>query len=264
MAALASGHTDAEEGLIAALTVLTTMIGTPGGSTRPGWWLPSDGHASTAHPATSGRAETGMAHGIAGPLAFLSAAASAGWTVPNQTSAISFCAEWLLTWQNPDLHTWPPHITGDELDDEQPAIAPGRRDAWCYGSPGISRALHLAAQALQDRRFLTVADSSLAALANRPGGRWDTHGSTLCHGYSGVLQSTATSGSTAHDIAAAATQAAFDPRHAFAFQHQHAGSSTNDPGLLTGAAGVALALAEHGKIPSPTVPTSWDAVLLLS
>jgi hypothetical protein len=36
------------------------------------------------------------------------------------------------------------------------------------------------------------------------------------------------------------------------------------PGFLTGATGVALALADHAQLPTPPVTTAWDAILLLS
>jgi hypothetical protein len=97
-----------------------------------------------------------MAHGIAGPLALLSIASSAGWEVDGQTAAIRAAAQWLLTWQTPGTTTWPPYITGRELDDGPPAPAPaaGRRDAWCYGAPGIGRALTLAGHALPDPHLI--------------------------------------------------------------------------------------------------------------
>jgi hypothetical protein len=41
--------------------------------------------------------------------------------------------------------------------------------------------------------------------------------------------------------------------------------SIDRPGFLTGAAGTALALAEHSAIPTPEGRrTAWDALLLLS
>jgi len=79
------------------------------------------------------------------------------------------------------------------------------------------------------------------------------------------MQSTASSSQAATaDLAASATIAAYDPRHAFAFQHPQAGTRSDDPGLLTGAAGIALALADHARLACPVIPTRWDALLLLS
>jgi hypothetical protein len=206
-----------------------------------------------------------MAHGIAGPLALLSTATTAGWTVDGQISAIRTAATWLLTWQTPGTTTWPPHITGPELDHQQPPPAPaaGRCDAWCYGTPGISHALTMASRALDDPRPAQGANTALTALTARPALRWDTEGPALCHGSAGVLQCAADYPITA-DLAASALIAAFDPRHTFAVQNIHNQTASDDPGLLTGAAGVALALADHGGIPAPETSTRWDAALLLS
>jgi hypothetical protein len=265
LAALAGGHDHAQPGLIAVLTTLTAMINNPAGATRPGWWLAPDGRPATRDVSPSGVAETGMAHGIAGPLALLSTAATAGWTIDGQISAIRTAATWLLAWQTPGTATWPPHITGAELDHQEPAPAPaaGRRDAWCYGSPGISHALTAASRALDDPRPARVANTAITAMAARPIRRWDTEGPALCHGTAGVLQSAASHQITA-DLAASAVTAAFNSQHAFAIRNVHSHVASDDPGLLTGAAGVALALADYGGIPAPKTPTRWDAALLLS
>jgi hypothetical protein len=69
---------------------------------------------------------------------------------------------------------------------------------------------------------------------------------------------------TLADHAAAAVAKAFRPQHTFAFQHTGNGVAADEPGFLTGAAGIALALADHGDLPVPPVPARWDAVLLLS
>jgi hypothetical protein len=67
------------------------------------------------------------------------------------------------------------------------------------------------------------------------------------------------------DAAAAAIAAEFTPRFPFGFRHHGpGGTALNEPGLLTGAAGVALALAEHARLPAPEVPARWDCLLLLS
>ncbi|GAA3168646.1 lanthionine synthetase LanC family protein [Nonomuraea salmonea] len=266
LAALTNRHHHAEPGLNAALTTLTTLINTPASRTRPGWWLPAEGHPSSTGVPPSGVAETGMAHGIAGPMALLSIASSAGWEVNGQAAAIRAAARWLVTWRTPDTTTWPPYITGHELDSGPPTLtpAPGRRDAWCYGAPGIGRALTLAGHALSDPHLTQAGDLAIASLASRPANLWDTEGLTLCHGSSGVLQCASTRQSTTADAAAATAVSAFDGSNLFAVRHVREGTVPDDPGLLTGVAGVALALADLGTLPTPTTTTQWDAVLLLS
>jgi site-specific recombinase XerD len=132
LASVVLGHIGAQEGLIAALNTLTAMIGEPG-QRRPGWWLSADQHPPVTSVDVSGAAATGLAHGIAGPLALLAVAHSCGYSVAGQPEAIRHAARWLLRWQEPGpAHTWPPHLTGDELDSGVAVPQPGRRDAWCY------------------------------------------------------------------------------------------------------------------------------------
>jgi Lanthionine synthetase C-like protein len=113
--AIAAGYHDAGPGLNAALRTLTTIIGAHRGE-RPGWWLPAAAHPDGVAVPASGAATTGTAHGIAGPLALLSAAQSAGWTVTGQEHAITATARWLLHWREQPTSSWPPCISGDELD----------------------------------------------------------------------------------------------------------------------------------------------------
>jgi hypothetical protein len=258
LAAHSAGHTAAEQGLHGTLTNLTLMITSSADS--PGWLiLPQEGQGPRLHP--SGEAATGMAHGIAGPLAFLSIAHSAGYTVHRQTDAIRTAARWLAHWQSG--RCWPPAITGDELTSGIPDPMPGRRDAWCYGIPGIARALHLAGNALGDPHLTHLAQSSLEAMAGRY--PWDVEGPTICHGYAGIIQSTRHHTSATAERAEREVAAACDPQFTYQFCHaSHSSGSADRAGLLTGAAGIALVLADLGALPSVPAPTPWDAVLLLS
>ncbi|MBB5937228.1 lanthionine synthetase LanC family protein [Streptomyces zagrosensis] len=243
-------HHQAQPGLHAALTALTHLTLTPQGQ-RPGWWLPAELHPSTVRAPASGAATTGLAHGIAGPLALLATAHPAGHTVAGQVEAVHTAAQWLLTWRSPNL-TWPPHISGDALArDEQPAGTPrGRTTAWCYGVPGITTALATAHQALAKPELHQTAHAAMRALAERPAIHWDTEGSALCHGTAGVLQCARRLPCPAVTDRAAPTTVDAPPRR-------------RTPGFLTGRTGTALALADlAGILPAP--PDAWDSLLLLS
>lgn len=112
---------------------------------------------------------------------------------------------------------------------------------------------------------LTASDqASLATLTNRHPRDWDAEGPTICHGYAGVLQATARADTSITGQAARQLSEAFDPRYTFAFRHHSNGTQSDRPGLLTGACGIALVLADYGALASAEVPTSWDAVLLLT
>jgi len=267
LAALRSGHTHAAPGLTAALTTLTTMISKPVSGTRPGWWLAQAARPASGAAPPSGTADTGTAHGIAGALALLSLATSAGHTVPGQTGAIRAAARWLVRFRDPGRSTWPPYISGEELDHMgRQANAPGRRDAWCYGTPGIATALTLAGRALADRDLTNVGENAMTVLGHRAADAWDVTGPTLCHGYAGVLKAACRTGSpTTATKSATAITASFDPALPFAVvHHAQGGHRENRPGFLTGAAGTALALADYAQLPAAPVATTWDAVLLLS
>jgi hypothetical protein len=245
-------HAEAEPGLNAALSALTRMILTPIG-TRPGWWLPAALHPPNVRIPTTGAATTGLAHGIAGPLALLATAHLSGHTLPGQPDAIHTAAEWLLNWQTPE-RTWAPHISGEALDggeqEEVLAHTPGRTTAWCYGTPGIAAALARAGHAIGVPTLSRTAADAMNALAARPPQEWDTEGAALCHGSAGVLQSALRL--SCHTLAQRAIPPTLD------------GVRTTQPnGFLTGRAGTALALADlGGLLPHPT--DEWDCLLLLS
>jgi lantibiotic biosynthesis protein len=262
LAADTAGHPAARPGLTAALEAITAMIATPHGS-RPGWWLPASMHPPSVKADPSGSAATGVAHGIAGPLAFLAAATASGRTVPGQDEAIRHAAAWLLGWKAERAWQWPTSISGTELDTGTARLA-GRQDAWCYGTPGISAALALAGRAVDDDALTRAGDAALASLAGRPASAWDADGPTLCHGHAGVLQCAAVRNPAIAASAAATVTTAFDATRPFAIPHTCGDAVEDRPGFLTGAAGTGLALAEHGRLPSPAVPARWDCVLLLS
>lgn len=260
LAAYQSGHAQVEAGLVAALTTLTALLSPPEGS-RPGWHEPTKSSSARGYAHPSGTADTGLAHGVAGPLAFLAEAAKCGLAVPGQARAIHYAATWLLRWRRPDGR-WPPHVTGDELDHGGPPHATGRHDAWCYGTPGIAHALTLAGVALGDHQVVALAEEALARLADRAPQTWDVEGPTLCHGYAGVLQSGAVLPHLAEQAANALT-GCFDPTSRFGFQHHEHGQRRDNPGLLTGAAGAALALAD-AFLPAPAHASRWSVLLNLS
>lgn len=262
LSVVTAGQSNAEPGLIAALGALTTLIQTHHRS-RPGWWVPASMQPSSVKADPSGSAATGMAHGIAGPLAFLAAARLCGLTVHGQDAAIRHTSQWVLRWKNEGTWQWPTSISGTELDAGEARLT-GRQDAWCYGTPGISAALALAGRALDDNHLAVAADEAVASLAGRPSRTWDADGPTLCHGHAGVLQCAAGRHFEVASSAASAVLSAVDATCPFAIPHTDKHVTEDRPGFLTGAAGAALALAEHASLPSTPVGTRWDCVLLLS
>lgn len=262
LAALIDGRSYAEPGLVAALTAMTRML-TDHGESLPGWWVPTDQHPQVvaARLGPTGAADTGLAHGVAGPLALLALAHSTGHTVAGQKSAIRDAVRWLDRWRVDD-HGWPDHATGQELTSGAEATRHGRRTAWCYGVPGITRSLLLAACALNDKALAETARTDFRRLCAEPSA-WDAEGPTLCHGHAGVLRCAHGFDGDVAEHAASEVVRSLDPDSPFLVAHLEHGAGHDNPGFLTGAAGVALALSEHSEFPAPSVTTPWDALLLI-
>lgn len=262
LAALVDGHASAEPGLVAALTAMTTLL-TDHGEPLPGWWVPTEQHPAVvaARLDNSGAADTGLAHGVAGPLALLSIAHSAGHTVAGQETAIRDAVTWLGCWRVDD-HGWPDHATGRELADGATPARRGRRSAWCYGTPGIARSLLHAARALDDDALAEAARADLARLGAQHA-EWDAEGPTLCHGYAGVLRCATGVDRDMAEHAAAQLMQSLDRERPFLVAHVEHGNSYDNPGFLTGAAGVALTLSDLAWLPARSVDCPWDAALLI-
>ncbi len=263
LAAVTEGHTTAETGLEAALGTLTTVMTEEDGR-RPGWWAAPEQHPPAVAPSVdaSGAATTGMAHGVAGPVALLARAAVAGYTIDGQEAALRSAAQWLSE-RRAAPSGWPAYLTGNVLDADVAVSRNGRTTAWCYGVPGISRALLLAGRALNDPHLVGTSLAELAALAEHPD-QWDAEGPTLCHGFTGVMRCATGMNDAVTQIAVRTVARDLEPNRPFVVGHRDHARTFDNPGFLTGAAGVGLALAEHAELPVAQVRTSWDALMLVS
>lgn len=253
LAAAHSGHRKtAEPGLDAALSTLTEMINQPA-EPYPAWGQPDDQlHGPTAAP-VSGTATTGLAHGIAGPLAFLAIAARYGDSVPGQSDAVFSASAWLLTWRTGEGN-WPAHIAGDALlsPASHPPQSPTRRDAWCYGNAGIGNALIHGGTSTGYGAITNCGHDALRVIARHPAQRWDTTGPGICHGTAGVMLAAG-----AHGYAPLQRRA----QDATAAQLTTTEAHDTDPGLLTGSTGAALALGASSR---PRDGAAWTALFLLT
>ena len=220
----------------------------------PGWWCAPERYAVAVDRSHYPRGDfnAGLAHGISGPLALLALAHRHGHRVDGLAEAMRVISDWLLRWAWTDESGvgWPSRVGFDAQVSGR--AAPTARSAWCYGTAGVAHALHLAAVELGDAGAAGLA----AAAVGRPG---PAEGPTLCHGDAGLLQISARMGAPA-DAVAERILAAVDRSAPFGFRHRlSTGEWADEPGLLQGAAGVALALATYAGNTAP-----WDAALLLS
>ncbi|MEV0278615.1 lanthionine synthetase C family protein [Streptomyces sp. NPDC050610] len=236
------------------------------GHTVPGWWIPESTALHHEPARARGHFDPGLAHGIAGPLALLALARQSGLHAQGHDEAIETIAEWLLAHRTPDGQ-WPALITFDQHNHHLQPPSPGR-SAWCYGTPGIAHALHLAGTVLNRPSWRRCALDALDRALASPQKVFDNG---LCHGWAGLLH---LAGRVAHlsddpRIAAhlprlaAPILDAYNPATPFGF-HTHNPRTTprHYAGLLLGTAGIALALHAYATNSPPT--TTWDSALLLT
>ncbi|MFD6713661.1 MULTISPECIES: lanthionine synthetase C family protein [Micromonospora] len=209
------------------------------GLLAPGWWSadpPSNGESRER----GGHANVGMAHGITGPLALLSLAMRRDIRVPGQSEAIDRICSWLDTWQQTDAAgpRWPEKITVAELRAGRPAITGPARPSWCYGTPGMARAVQLAGIALSDTDRQQAAEDALARCVADPVQLGRIIDPSLCHGWAGLAATLWYAAADARD-----TRLPASVPYLMRLLVQHATDPTPaSSGLISGPAGIALAL----------------------
>ncbi|MFD0278972.1 lanthionine synthetase C family protein [Kitasatospora sp. NPDC127111] len=238
------------------------------------WATPPEllGDPSTRATYPYGNLNCGLAHGIPGPLAVLALALETGHRVPGQVEAVRYLADWLTVHRTDDAWgiNWPSAFPLLPPDGQPPAPPPvPGRSSWCYGSPGIARALWHAGVALDDERLRALAVEALTDVLRRPpSARW-LYSPTFCHGVAGLLQVVLR---FAHDIRLPQfvtgaehlvdqLLARFEPARPLGYAAVEPGDNRVDrPGLLDGAAGVAMVLLAAATDAEP----GWDRLFLLS
>jgi lantibiotic modifying enzyme len=250
----------------AALDGLVELL--TGDRKLPRWHTPHHllaSHERGLYP--KGYLNCGLAHGVAGPLALLSIAAREGARIPRQAAAIEIAAGWLVDHAVEDDAgiNWPAAVP---LPDDARASAP-TRPAWCYGAAGVARALWLAGHALGQTELQRQAVEALASVYRRPGASLGVEAPTFCHGQAGLLHITLrmAADSSSDELTLAAGSLAgrlvgsFEPESSFGYRNiEPGGNRTEQPGMLEGAAGVALVLLAAAT----PLPPTWDRMFLLS
>jgi hypothetical protein len=234
-----------------------------------------------------GNLNCGLAHGIPGPLTLLALSHLSGVTVDKSAEALRRLASWLLSHRADDDWgiNWPPAVPLEEpvspslastASNHAPSSPASSRDArgpsraaWCYGSPGVARALWLTGQALKEQHYCDVALDAIQAVYRRPLPARQIDSPTFCHGVAGLLQITLR---FAHDtnlpVFVEAAQglceqllALYDAQTLLGYYSlEPSGRRVDQPGLLDGAAGVSLVLLAAS---TPREPV-WDRLFLLA
>ncbi|AJE44535.1 lanthionine synthetase C family protein [Streptomyces nodosus] len=251
------------ERILRYLVRLLTEPLTVAGHRVPGWWtadgprgLPEDGLFSTGH------ANFGIAHGITGPIALLALSSRAGITVDGQEQALDEGITLLTTWAQPSNDGsigWPEVLAlHDFLNGPVIGSEPGR-PSWCYGAPGIGRALQLAGLVRRNGRARQFAEHVVLGSVTDHRRLSQLEDTTLCHGWAGLLL-------TCDRIAADAMTPSIATELPVLRSYLDAALARHEipknAGLLSGKAGVLLTLHTLGA-PRPA-DLGWETCLLLN
>jgi lantibiotic modifying enzyme len=217
----------------------------------------------------NGHYNLGLAHGVPGVIGLLGLLCQAGVLAKRARPLIEQAVAWLLAQRLPGVEdasyaTW---LSAD--GPREPA-----RSAWCYGDPGVAAALLLAAQATGEPDWERHGIALALAAARRPRERTGVVDAGLCHGAAGLAHifnrmAQATGDERLAEAARVWFQRTLEFRQdgqgiggflAWAPEADGKSAWKADPGLLTGAAGIALALLAASCPHEP----QWDRVLLVS
>jgi hypothetical protein len=222
-------------------------------------WRTPQGH--TGAGLAPGAYNLGLAHGVPGVIALLALACQAGIATTRARPLLEGALRWL----------WSVRLeSGDASFGYHSAASEPARSGWCYGDPGVGAALRLAGMALQSAGLSERALALARAVGARSPERTAVVDAGLCHG-AVALGHILNRFYQASGDPVLAQQAGFWYQQALAMRRPGEGIagylSWNEqsrwevsPGLLNGAAGIALALLAAA---TPVEPV-WDRVLLLS
>jgi len=215
--------------------------------TRDGvaWWTREE-LIPRAQAVPGGYFDVGVAHGTAGVTAWLGAMSRAGLERERIAPLLEGAVRWLLARRVPGAPAELPLWIGDGA--EPPRRAPV---GWCYGAPGVAVAILHASLGADEpawrREALTLARAAAAAEES------DVRDAGLCHGRAGLAH-------ILHRVARATGDDELATRARTWFERTLALPPPDDPSLVTGSVGVALALlAAIGE-----VEPAWDRLLLVS
>ncbi len=230
------------------------------------WRTPEAGNAASPWPI--GPFDLGLAHGVPGVIGLLAVACANGVETGRARPLLQAAIDWLLAQRLPPSSPAAfPHSAGPGSD-----RAPSRL-AWCYGDLGIASALLLAARSAGEAGWEAEGTAIALAAAARDPGTGRVRDAPLCHGAAGVAHLfNRLHHATGRPELAEAARAWF--RRALDYRDPAASASgfrtfasgvgeegwVEDPGLVAGSAGIALALL---AAVTPIEP-EWDRMLLLS
>ena len=224
----------------------------------PGWYIPRENQFSEIEKRIypHGNFNTSLSHGIAGRLVVLSRMYQVGMVVDGQLSAIKKIVEFYLQFRNNDgkREFWKGQLDYKEIVDGKVSNENiVRRDAWCYGNPGICYALISAGKALEDKNIINYAIDIMKKSMKDIRAIFSP---TFCHGYAGLYQVLSSTEDLLNkeiftrekSILKNKILGFYDSSYPFGFRDIEIDESTNKErgydsvGLLTGVSGICLVL----------------------
>ena len=212
------------------------------------WWTPPTWKGPQRERYQPGGVDLGVAHGMAGVIPFLARVHRVGLAQQTVRALLDGAVRWLLAHMVDTVSG--PTVPCFVADDIEPGPA---RSAWCYGDPGVAVALLLAARDVGEPAWEAVATALAMGAANRPPDQSGVVDAGLCHGSAGLAHLfNRMYQMTSEPVLADAAR--------FWVERTLEEPACKGPGLLEGAAGVALAL----EAASTTAEPVWDQILLVS
>lgn len=255
----------------------------------PGWYVPRHYQFTDSdkdfYPL--GNFNLGIAHGVAGILAFLSISVLSGICINGQMEAIQKIVDWICSKkkEKKGAVSWPYRISfEEELSGTIQDFSESTMEAWCYGTAGLSRVLYLAGKALKSKDLKELSVEAFEGIFQRVDLTHHFSTPSFCHGLAGFLTLTRLMARDTESIEIKkwihkiedAILEFYDPNHPFGFKDfeplQLENSSLNPGfevasseiipfdklGLLEGVSGILLSLF-------PIFPknNSWTAPFLI-
>lgn len=232
-----------------------------GGNMVPAWYISSENQFSETESMLYpyGNFNTSFSHGISGPLSFLAEMKDNGIIVEDQEEAINKIVSFLFKYKlfDGERDFWKGQVdfheyTRGKLSKDNIV----RRDAWCYGNPGICYSILRAGKAMNNSSWIDYSLDNIRKTMNNIKGIFSP---TFCHGYSGlyqILNSAETIIGTEiyaneKQILLEKIMSYYDPNYIFGFKNIEIGDDEENVrsfeyvGLLDGAVGVCLSLLER-------------------
>lgn len=220
----------------------------------------------------NGVIDMGLAHGIAGIMMSMSLALKSGIEVKGQHKAIEKLLKVYKRYKYDDgkKTIWPGQLSYKDLLNSKDTKYVNRA-SWCYGVPGVARAIYLSSKIVNDKDGIELSLKALREQANINLDEYGLNSPTICHGFSGVLIVNELMYRDTEEIIFKESNIKiakrildyYDKGNVIGFKNVEVKDDivemTDDIGFLTGVAGVLLALMNYIE----KNDTHWEKFLLL-